>query len=194
MLAFLRDLKDPWKLLVTALATANLIAIAAVVMMIKNKREAHAALNEAKVMMQMPARVGSARDGVIFNEFRALEKIRVITRGSELESTNESDVRKYIHKLANEAYLPTQRQIQYKVNTPRRGIKDHIWTLVFTEKDSAITRESLAYFLFKIKALTPQLKIQSIRSGSSTEDYEKADRWQPQVVFVLTKEETEEES
>ena len=192
MLGFLRDLKDPWKLLVTALAVANLTAAVAVVMMIGNRKAAYAALNEAKTMLQMPTRSGSARDGVVFAEFRELEKIRAITRGSELESTSESDVRKYIHKLANSANLPTQRQIQYKVNTQRRGIKDHIGTLSFTEKDPTITREQLAYFLFKIKVLTPQLKIQSIVSGPSTEDYEKADRWKPQVVFVLTKEEAEE--
>ncbi|MBN2492210.1 MAG: hypothetical protein JXQ29_15290 [Planctomycetes bacterium] len=192
MLGFLRDLKDPWKLLVSALVVANLTAAVAVAMMIGNRKTAHAALNEAKLMLQTPTRASSARDGVVFSEFRELEKIRAITRGSELESTSESDVRKYIHKWANTANLPTQRQIQYKVNTLRRGIKEHIWTLSFTEKEPTITREQLAYFLFNIKVLTPQLKIQSIVSGPSTEDHEKADQWKPQVVFVLTKEEAEE--
>ena len=190
MLGFLRDMKDPWKLLVTALVLANIFAAVAVVMMLNNRKTAEAARNEAQIMLQAPTAGDRKEEADIYRELHELAKIRALTRNSELEGTSESDVRRYIHKLANQANLPTARQIPYKTTTPRKGIREHTWTLIFTEKDPNISREQLAFFLFTITSFTPQLKIRSVSSGSSSTDPEKADRWKPQVVFVLTKEAT----
>jgi len=191
--SFLRDLKDPWKLLVAALVLANVVAAAAVVMMLQNKKESEAALNEAKIMLQTPTASDRGRAAAIYKEVKRVAAIRALTRESKLQSTSENDVRRYIHNWANEAGLPTKRQIAYKVLVPRAGVKDHTWTLSFNEKEPNISREQLAYFLWKIKILTPQLKIRSIKSGATTEDFDKADRWRPEVEFVLTKEEAAEE-
>jgi len=191
--SFLRDLKDPWKLLVVALVLANAVAAGAVVMMLQNKKEAEAALNEAKIMLQAPTATDQGRAAAIYKEVRKVAAVRALTRESKLRSTSETDVRRYIHNWATEAKLPLSRNISYKAVIPRPGVKDHTWTLSFTGKDANIARSDLAFFLFKIKTLTPQLKIRTIKSGPTTKDFEKADHWRPEVEFVLTKEETDEE-
>jgi hypothetical protein len=187
-------LKDPWKLLVAALVLANVVAAGAVVMMLRNKKAAEVALNEAKIMLQAPTATDRGRAAAIYKEVKKIAAVHAITRESKLRSTSETDVRRYIHNWATEANLPRKsRNISYKAITPRPGVKDHTWTLSFTDRDANISRSDLAFFLFKIKVLTPQLKIRTIKSGPTTEDFEKADHWRPEVEFVLTKEESDEE-
>ena len=192
MLSFLRDLKDPWKLLVTALVVANVLALVAVFLMLQNKNTAKASLREAYTMLQAPARGQSGRKNAIFNEVRKIAGIRALTRDSDLKSTDEGDVRTYIYKWADHANLPTNREVPHSSQRLRKGVREHIWKLLFKDKEPDISREQLAYFLYKIKTLTPQLKIRSINSGPSTDDATKADHWRPEIEFVLTKEEAPE--
>lgn len=189
MISFLKDLKDPWKLLVVALVAANVTAAVAVVMMLGNKKAAETARAEMRRMMETPTASDQGKTGAITREIRRLAELRTLTQTAALESTSESDVSRYIHRWADHANLSTERKITYQAKTRRRGVKDHTWTLTFQGRDTVVTREELAFFLFQIKTRTPQLKIQEIKSGASGTKAEKADRWRPEVRFVLTKEE-----
>ena len=193
MLSFVRDLKDPWKLLVTALVVANILALVAVLLMLRNKNASAAALQDAYVKLDAPRDGSSSQKPALFNEVREIAKIRALTRDAELEGTDVGDVRKYINKWANHANLPSNREIPYSSQRIQKGVREHIWKLLFKDKEPNISRGQLAYFLFKIKTLTPQLKIRSINSGSATDDAAKADHWRPEIEFVLTKEEASDQ-
>ena len=194
MLGFLRDLKDPWKLLVMALVAANIIAMVAVFMMMQKKSDAKKARTEATEMLRMPTQDDKKNQATIFEELRDYNKIHMITQKANLDSTSQHDVENFIHKWANELALPN-RNIKYGEQKSRqKGFTDHTWRVTFDKESSYISRNKLAYFLFQIKTHLPQLKIDRIRSGNSSKKTEDADKWFPEVVFILTKENIESSS
>ena len=80
------------------------------------------------------------------------------------------------------------KNIVYSPSTGRDDTMDHKYTVSFQVGKEGIDRRNFSLFLFRMKTLTPQIKIVSISSGGSKTDHEDADRWNPSVVFVLTKE------
>jgi len=191
MLGFFSDLKDPWKLLVMALVAANIIALTAVVMMMQKKGEAKTARTEAMEMLRVPTQDDKKHQAVIFEELKSYSQLHRVTEKADLNSTSQHDVENFIHKWANELALP-HRNIKYGEEKSRqKGFTNHTWRVTFDKKTSYISRNKLAYFLFQIQAHLPQLKIDRIRSGNSSKKIEDADKWHPEVVFVLTKENIE---
>ncbi len=182
--SFFRDLKDPWKLLVVALVTANLIAVVAVFLMYQNKKAARAALKEVVARIDP-----SSKKASMFEDIKQLNEMRVLTDMSGLEGTDQYQVEDFIRKSATNANLSVQK-ITYQSNTgTQKGTVDYKYTVTFATGEEGVNRKNLAYFLYNIKVRTPQIKIMSISSGSSSTNPEKADKWRPVIEFVLSKEE-----
>lgn len=188
-----RVLGDPWRLVVSGLVAANLAALGGVGYLIHRKNEAVRALREAEAMLS-PDRPRDPRlrryRGVVFRELARLHEIYAMRRRSGLEGTEPEQITRYIFRCAQEAGLDRRDlQITNTTRTARKGVVSYETRISF-DRQKSFPRDQIAYFLFRIKLLTPQLKIVSIDSGrGAVDDPEKADQWAPRILLVLTKEE-----
>lgn len=172
-------LKDPWKLLVLSLAIANVIAAVAVVMMFRNKSDA------AKAASEMHSMLHPEQDASIYEELTKIKAIRALKEQSGLENTDQFQVSDFIVNAAKKSAL--KANTSYSAASGRDNTTDHKFTVTFEAGKEGIDRRNLSLFLFRIKTLTPQIKIISINSGGSKTKHEDADQWKPTVTLVLTK-------
>lgn len=184
MRSLLANLKDPWKLLVTALALANLIAVVAVFLKFRERTAA----SEARAELQ--SWLDPKQKGSIYKEVKTLHEMLDFQRQSGLQSTESTQVSDFIASAAREANLAVQNIATQASPGRDKGITDYKFIVTFSADEKiGVDRAQLAFFLFIIKMKVPQLKIQSINTGAGRTEVERADKWRPQIVFVLSKEE-----
>jgi len=198
MFRFLLGLKDPWKLLVSALVTANLIAIVAVIMMYRNKSEAQTAKDEVEKMLAAVPAGELPESKSLFAELKKIHKIRDLQVQSQLSSTKKHAVMKYLEEQAQHVQFEAKHMIDYSddetIKTDVSTLRIHRWKYLCTEEiaNNEYTRKSLAMFLFNVKTKTPQIKIESIKFGSRQLSHpDGATTMRPEIVFKLIKEDEE---
>lgn len=178
--------KDPWRLLVTVLVVANVAAVVAFVLMYQERTAALAALKDAQ------HRVDHSAKATIYEAIKRLGEVNAIKSRSGLTSTKSTDVEAYLRAAAQKAGLPV-REIRSSDSPGRRigdmRIRHYKFMMTFQGGNTGVDRQRLAAMLWEIKTRTPQIKITSIESGGSTDDWQKADKWDPRIEFILSKEE-----
>ncbi len=178
--------KDPWRLLVALLVLANLAAVVFFFLMMQERNAARDALKDAQL------RVDHSKRATIYDAIKRLGEVNAIKARSGLTSTKPTDVEDYLRNAAAKAGVPV-REIRSSDSPGRRigdmRVRHYKFMMTFQAGNTGIDRQRLAAMLWEIKTRTPQIKITSIESGGSSDDWQKADKWDPRVEFILSKEE-----